>query len=161
MSAVAFEQKIGFSRAPTACRILRHGGAPGGTPDVEDRIDERPGGLDAVAAIKERGIAADTIVQERRVSAARGVPETFAIAEIHGDIPDAHFGSRALCAEGNGNAFVGLDIQVEAVGLNLFFAENDVGSAAKFDHDLGGALGEALAGSKIKGDAGPAPVVDQ
>src|SRR5260370_40403061 len=123
-------------------RELGHGGALGGTPDVEDGFDERPGGLDAVAAIKEGGIAADAVVQECRVSAARGVPETLAIAEIHGDVPDAHFGSRALSAETDGNAFGGLDIQDEAVGVNFLFAEHDVPSAVKLDHDLCGALCE-------------------
>src|SRR5713226_2246625 len=161
MSALTFEQKIGLSRAPTSGRILWHSGALGRAPDVEDRIHERPGGFNAVAAIEECGVAADTVVQKRRVGAARRISKTFAIAEIHGDVADAHFRARALCAERNGNAFIGLDIQDEAVGLNLFFAEDDVRSAAELDHDLRGALSETLAGTKIKGDACPAPVVDQ
>src|SRR5207249_10953315 len=49
----------------------------------------------------------------------------------------------------------------DLVGLNFFFAEDDVRSAAELDHDLRAALGETLAGANIKGDAGPAPVVDQ
>src|SRR5260370_28967932 len=61
----------------------------------------------------------------------------------------------------NGNAFIGLDIQDKAVGLNLFFAKDNVGSAAELDHNLRAALGETLAGANIKGDACPAPVVDQ
>src|SRR5882762_248453 len=153
LSAVTFEQKIGFLWPPTSRRILWHGGAFGGTPDVENGINQRPGGLDAVAAL--------TVVQECRVGATRGLPKRFAIAEIHGDVSDAHFGSRALCAEGNGNAFVRLDIQDQTVGLNFFLAEDHVRSAAELDHDLRGAFGEALAGSKVERNACPAPVVDQ
>src|SRR2546425_11192662 len=161
MSALTFEQKIGFSRAPTSGWVLWHGGALGGAPYVDDGIHQRPGGLDAVAAVEERGVAADTVVQKRRVGAARCISKSLAIAEIHGDISDAHFRARALCAERNGYAFIGLDIQDKAVGLNFFFAEDDVRSAAELDHDLRAALGETLAGSNIKGDAVPAPVVDQ
>src|SRR5713226_7258593 len=161
LSAVTFEQNIGFARPPTPGWILWHGGALGGAPHVENGIDEAPSGFDAVAAIEERSVAAHTVIQERSVSAARGVSKTVAIAEIHGDVANAHFGAGPLGAEGNGNAFVGLDIQDQAIGFNFFFAENDVRSTTKLDHDLRAALGEALAGTKVKRNAGPAPVVDQ
>src|SRR5260370_40223418 len=120
LSACTFEQNIGLSRAPTSGRILWHGGALGGTPDVEDGIHQRPGGFRTVAASEECGVAANTVIQERGVGAARGIPKSLAIAEIHGDVSDAHFGGLSLCAKRNGNAFIGLDIQDKAVGLNLF-----------------------------------------
>src|SRR3989442_4583238 len=142
MSALTFEQKIGFSRAPTSGWVLWHGGALGGAPYVDDGIHQRPGGLDAVAAIEECGIAAHTVVQKRRVGAARRISKSLAIAEIHGDISDAHFRARALCAERNGNAFIGLDIQDKAVGFNLFFARDDVGSEAAREQYLLRALVE-------------------
>src|SRR5439155_21817269 len=53
LSAVTFEQKIGFSWSPAPRWILWHGGALGRTPDVEDGIHQRPGRLNAVAAIEE------------------------------------------------------------------------------------------------------------
>src|SRR5436309_14752302 len=102
LSAVTFEQKIGFSWSPAPRWILWHGGALGRTPDVEDGIHQRPGRLNAVAAIEERGIASHTIVQECRVGATRPISKSFAIAEIHGDVSNAPFGSRALFAKGNG-----------------------------------------------------------
>src|SRR5881628_1277672 len=120
MSALTFEQKIGFSRAPTSGWVLWHGGALGGAPDVDDGIHQRPGRLDAVAAVEERGVAADTVVQKRRVGAARRISKSLAIAEIHGDISDAHFRARALCAERNGNAFIGLDIKIRRLGSISF-----------------------------------------
>src|SRR5258706_13829520 len=134
LSAITIEQKIGFFWPPTSRRILWHGGALGGTPDVEDGIDERPGGLDAVAAIEERSIAAHTVAQERRIGAARGISETFLIAEIHGDVADAHFGARALGAKGKGDAFVRLDIQNEAVWFTSLFADNNSGGRSDWGH---------------------------
>src|SRR5207245_10361962 len=64
-SAVAFEQKIGFPRAPAPSRILWHGGAPGRAPHVEDGIHKRPRRLDGVTAVEERGVPAETIVHQR------------------------------------------------------------------------------------------------
>src|SRR5205807_6321796 len=93
--------------------------------------------------------------------AARSFSKSIAIAKLHGDVADAHFRTRALCAKGNGNTFVGLNVQDEAIGFNLFFAEDDVRGAAELDHDLRAACGEALAGAKIERNASPAPVVDQ
>src|SRR4029077_18837043 len=89
-SVVAFEQYIGFPRAPATGSILRHDGGLGCAPDIEDGVDERPGSLDTVAAVEERGIAAHTIVEKRRICAACHAAKPFAITEIHGDIADAH-----------------------------------------------------------------------
>src|SRR5260370_42643470 len=91
LAALTCEQNIGLSRAPTSGRILWHGGALGGTPDVEDGSHQRPGGFDAVAAIEECGVATDTVVQERSVGAVRGIPKSLALAEVPGDISEAPF----------------------------------------------------------------------
>src|SRR6266436_1998835 len=161
LSIVALEQYIGFPRAPATGRILRHGGGFGCAPDIEDGVDEGPGGLDAVAAVEERGVAADTIVEECRVGAACDAAKSFAITEVHGDVADAHLCSRPLRAERNGDAFIGLNVQYQPVGFHLAFAENDVRGTTELDHDFRGALGKALAGSKIERNAGPSPIVDQ
>src|SRR6266850_5461704 len=161
LSAVAFEQNIGFPGPPTAGRILWHRGAPGRAPDLENGIHKRPGSLDAVTAIKKRSIAADAIVEERGVGAARRAAKPFAIAEVHGDISDAHLGSRPFCPERNGDAFIGLNIQHQTIRFNLALAEDDVRRAPELDHDFREALGKALAGSKVERNASPSPVVDQ
>src|SRR6267378_4660365 len=160
-SFVALEQYIGFPRAPATGRILRHGGGFGCAPDIEDGVDERPGGLDAVAAVEKRGVAAHTIVEECRVSAACNAAKPLAITEVHCDVADAHLCSRPLRAKRNGDAFIGLNVQYQPVGLHLAFAENDVRRAPELDHDFRGALGKALAGSKIERNTGPSPIVDQ
>src|SRR6266850_3695616 len=161
LSAIAFEQYIGFPRPPAAGRILWHNGAPGGAPDLENGIHERPGRLDAVAAIEQRSVAADAIVKERGVGAACGAAKPFAIAEVHGDVTDAHLGPRTFGAERNGDTFIGLNVQDQTIGFNLALAEDDVGRTTELDHDFRKALGEALASSKIERNAGPTPVVDQ
>src|SRR6267143_1511854 len=101
LSAVAFEQYIGFPRPPAAGRILWHNGAPGSAPDLENGIHEGPGRFDAVTAIKKRCIAADAIVEKRGVGAACRAAKPLAIAEVHGDVTDAHLGSRTLGAQRN------------------------------------------------------------
>src|SRR5712691_1301259 len=161
MPAVAFEEQIGFPRSPTPRSILRHRGGPGRAPHIEDGVHKRPGCLDAVAAIEQRRIAAQTIVYERRISAARGLAETFAIAEIHGDVPDAHFRSRPLGSKGHCDPFIGLDVKYDAVGFNFALAKNDVRRAPELDYDLRGALGQTFAGSQVERNTRPAPVVDQ
>src|SRR5712664_3772030 len=161
LSIVALEQYIGFPRAPATGRILRHGGGFGCAPDIEDRVDERPGGLDAVAAVEERGVAAHTIVEQRRVGTTCHAAKSFAITEVHRNVANAHLSSRPSRAERNGDAFIGLNVQYQPVGFHLAFAENDVRRAPELDHDFRGALGKALAGSKIERNTGPSPIVDQ
>ena len=58
---VAFQQRVGLTRPPTPRRVLRNRGGFGGAPNVQDRIDQGPGGFDAVAAIEQRGVAAHAI----------------------------------------------------------------------------------------------------
>src|ERR1700739_1643377 len=96
LSAIAFEQSIGFLWSPASGSVLGDGSGFGGAPDVENRIDQRPCGFDAVAAIGKSGIAAQAIVDEGSVGAARRIAKSFLIAETHVDVSDAHFGARAL-----------------------------------------------------------------
>src|ERR1700687_4658712 len=110
MPAFAFEQKVGLARAPTSRGILRNAGRFRRAPHIENRIDKRPTRFDAVAAIEQRGIAADAVAHQRGISAARAIAKSFPVAEVHGDVPDVHLRTRALGAERNGNAFVGLNI---------------------------------------------------
>src|SRR5262249_35162589 len=93
--------------------------------------------------------------------AAGRFAETFTVAEVHRDIADAHLCARAFRAERDGNSFIRLDVEDKAIGFDFFSTENDVGGALELNHDLRGALGEALACSQIKRHAGPAPVVDE
>src|SRR5262249_47023495 len=114
-----------------------------------------------VAAIEQGGVATNAIGNQRGVSAVSAVTKTFLIAEIHIDVADAHLRSGALGAEGDGDTFVGLDVEDQAIGIDVSVAENDVRRALELDDDLGVALVKPLAGPQIKGHTGPAPVIDQ
>src|SRR5215472_1428673 len=114
LPAVTFEQKIGLSRSPAPRGILWHSCSPSRAPNVQNGIDQCPSCFDAVAAIKKSSITPDTIVQQGGVSAARRLPESLAVTEIHGDIAEAHFRSGALRPKGDGNPFVRLNVQDQA-----------------------------------------------
>src|SRR5215813_11011860 len=77
LAAAAFEQKIGLAGAPASCGILGDAGGLGGAPNVEDGVDESPGGFDAVPAIEKCGVAAATVTEKCGVGAARTVAEGF------------------------------------------------------------------------------------
>src|SRR6202166_2346263 len=110
MPAVALEKNVGLMWAPASGRVLRDGGAFCRGPHIQDRIDQRPGGLHVIATIKERGVTAHAIVYQRGVCAAWRLAKALFVFEIHIHIADAHFGSRALGHEGNGDSFIGLYI---------------------------------------------------
>src|SRR6201998_1470370 len=161
LSAIAFEQSIGFFWPPASGSVLGNGSGFGGAPQVENRVDERTSGFDAVAAIEQSGVAAQAIVDQGSVRAARRIAKSFLVAETHVDVANAHFGARTLGTKRNRDTLVGLNVQDQAVRVRFAAAENDVGSALELNDDFGGALGEALAGAEIKRDIGPAPVVDE
>src|SRR5215470_18757584 len=129
--AVALEQKIGLPRPPTSCGVLWHGGGARGAPNVKDGIHKRPGGFDAVPAIKKRGVAADAIVQQRGVRATRRLSKALEVTEVHRHVADAHFRSRALGAKADGDSLVRLNVQHQAIRLHFAFAEDNMRSAAK------------------------------
>src|SRR5579885_836834 len=89
------------------------------------------------------------------------ISKAFAVFEVHHDVADIHFRAWTLGAEGNGNAFVRLNVQDEPVRLDVLLPKNHVRSAAELDDDFGRALRQSLPGSQIEGHSGPAPVVDQ
>src|SRR5690242_14419241 len=160
LPAVAFEQKIGFVRTPGSCAVLGYFAGARGAPNVENRIDKRPRGFDIVTAVEKRRITTQTIVDKRGVSGARNFPEAFLVAEIHGDVADAHFRAGTLCAEGNGDALFRLDVEDETVRLNIAITKDKVRGALELNHDLRAAFGETFSGAQIKRNAGPAPVVN-
>src|SRR5882724_4399338 len=161
LPTIAFEQRIRFLRPPTARRVMRDGGGLCGAPHIENRFDQRPGRFDAVTTIEQRGVTAEAIVDQRSVRASRRIAKSFTVAEIHGDVADAHFRAGALCTKGDGNPFVRLNVQDEAVGFGFTAAKDDVRSTLVLDDDLGSAFGKTFAGAEIKRNVGPAPIVDE
>ena len=61
----------------------------------------------------------------------------------------------------DGDAFLGLDIQDQRIGIDSLTAKKQVGRAAEIDGDFGDAARHALAGANIERNVGPAPVIDE
>ena len=86
------------------------------------------------------------------------------VVEIHVDQPELHDRARNLCAKTQRNTLVRLNVNDQAVGLevsNARVAEKHERRTAKLDDDLRHAPRQALAGAKIKRHARPTPVVDE
>src|SRR3954452_10737497 len=160
LPALALQQLIGFARPPTAGWILRNAGGFCRAPDIENGIDQRPGGLDRVAAIEQCSVSAYAIADQRCVSAVSAVAKTFAIAEIHIHVADAHLWAGTLGAEGNRNAFVRLNVENQPIRLNIAIAEHDVRRFFKLNHNFRAALLKPLSRPQVKRNVSPAPIVD-
>src|ERR1700759_1328125 len=110
LPAFVFEESIGLSRAPASRGILRDIRGLRRAPNIENRVDQRPRRLDAVAAIEQRRVTAHAIVQQRGVGTARAIAKSLPIAEIHGDVADAHLRPRSFRPKGHRNAFIRLNV---------------------------------------------------
>ena len=161
-----FEERVGGRRAPGSGGVV--GEVLDGVlrPGFEDGGHESPGGFDAVAMGEEGGVAEHGVEQEALVAVGGGLAEGVGVAEVHVDRSDVHARAGDLGAEAEGDALVGLDAHGDDVGLDAFAAccrlvlEEEQRRLLELDGDLGDALGEALAGADVEGNAGPAPVVD-
>ena len=114
--------------------------------------------------MKERGIAGHAIAQETLVAGAVFGAEIGAVVEVHVHETKLHYGAGNFCAEAQRDAFIGLNVNDQAIGFEILHrgvAKKNERRAAELDDDLGHALREAFAGAKVEGHAGPAPVVDQ
>ena len=78
-----------------------------------------------------------------RLPAERG-----AIIEIHGHGADVHLPARRLRSERKRNAFVGLDIQHQEVGLQLLAAEDEMRRAAELNGDFGDCARQSFPGTQ-------------
>src|ERR1700680_3749688 len=66
--AIAREQFFGFDRAPGTGSVIWKASRGQRVPDVDDRLNHVPPGLDHVESLEERGIAGHAIAQEPLVS---------------------------------------------------------------------------------------------
>ena len=89
--------------------------------------------------------------------------EISGVIEIHVYQAKFHDGAGNLGAEAERDALIRLDVNDETIGLKISYAgiaKQDEGRAAELNHDFGFALRQALAGAQIKGNTGPAPIID-
>src|SRR5258708_77018 len=162
-AAFAFEKLVRFHRAPRTGWIV--GEAAGGQrmPDVQNGLNYIPAGFDHVGPLEERRVAGHAIAQQALVTGAVLGAEIGAVVEIHVDEAELHDRARNFGAEAERDAFVGLDVNDQAIRLQVFYsgvAKKNERSAAEMNDYFSGAPLEALSGAQVEGHAGPAPVVD-
>src|SRR5207248_9898541 len=125
---VAFQQIVSLDRPPRACRIVRESAGGQSVPNVQNRLNHIPSRLDHVRALEERGITRHAIAQQSLVAGAVLQSEIGAVIEIHIHETELHDRSGNLCAEAERDAFLGLNMDDQAVGFQIFYrgvAEQD------------------------------------
>ncbi len=103
------------------------------------------------------------IAQEALVASAVLDAKIVGVVEIHVHQAQLHQRAGNFRAEAERDAFLGLDVNHQAIGLQISYrgiAEQDKRGAAELDDDFRGAGGQALSRAQIKGNSGPAPIVD-
>ncbi len=132
-------------------------------PDIDDRLDYAPASFDHVSALEQSGVASHAIAQQTLITGAVLRAEIRAVVEVHVDEAELHDRARNFCAEAEGDPFVGLNVNDQTIGLQVFYRgipEEHERSAPEMNHYFRGSPLEALSGAQIERDARPAPVVD-
>src|SRR5256885_10599533 len=83
---------------------------------------------------------------------------------MHSDGPHFEAGPGNFAVEMQRDAFVGLKAKRQGVGVKMLAAlrrEKDMRRGPKLNADFAGAGGEGFAGSQIKWDARPAPIINE
>ena len=159
MIAVGLEHLIGLLRAPRTCAVESDGAL---LPTLADGIDNAPSFDDFVGSCEEGGITKNGVAEKAFVGFGGVGTELAGVAEFH--IDGLHGAtSRLLGVEGKVDSFVGLQADVHGVTaeeIAEFCSKEGGGRTTEDNNDLGGTGGQSLAGAKIEGDAGPAPVID-
>src|SRR3954468_4326131 len=154
------EHLVGRPRAPLA--------GPGGMgrrpgPELLERVDDGPGGLDLRVAREQRRVAEEHVEQEALVGLGAALGELLPVEEVHRHVADLHDAARHLRSELEGHAFVGLHADDELVVpqfLGVGVGEGQVRRPLEDQGDLGDAPGEALAGAQVERHPRPAAGLD-
>src|SRR4051812_15436612 len=131
----------------------------GAGPELLQRVDDRPRGLDLGVAREERRVAEEHVEQQPLVGLGAALGELLAVQEVHRDVPDLHDAARNLRPELEGDPFVGLDADDELVVAQLLgvgVGEGQVRGPLEDQGDLGAPTGEPLAGAQVEGHPRPA-----
>src|SRR5438067_658283 len=98
-TAILFEQVLAFRWPPRTRGIIGEATSGQGMPDVDDRLDDAPAGLDHVRALKQCGIANHAIAQQSFVTSAVFHAEIRTVVKIHVDQAELHYGAGNFSAE--------------------------------------------------------------
>ncbi|MNM75960.1 hypothetical protein D3C81_877630 [compost metagenome] len=122
-----------------------------------------PAVLDVVGALEQRLVAGQAIVDQRLVARGRLHLEKVLVGKTQLDVLHGQGRARALGLQVEPHAFVGLDLDLQVVGLeplDLGVTKLGIGRWLEADGNLGIAHAHALAGAQVERHADPAPVVD-
>src|SRR5579863_1883467 len=164
VTAIAFEQVVGFPRAPRTGWIVGKIARRQGLPDVENGLHHAPTRFDHVSALKQSCVADHAFIKQTFVTGAGLRAEIVGIAKIHIDGAEFHDGARNFCAELQRNTLLRLYVHNKLVGrkaLDGGFAEEHEGHAFELNDNFAGADFQPLSRAQIKWHAGPAPIVHQ
>src|SRR5262249_24603961 len=114
-AAVAREQKVGCMRTGAAGRIVWKVLGWVVRPRIEQWLNGLPGCFHGIGALKQSGIAQQTIVDQRLVTDRDHGCKIAAVCEVHSDAVDLDLLTWPLGAEADRQAFIGLDAQHEDV----------------------------------------------
>src|ERR1051325_3632448 len=164
LPAIPSHHLVGLGGSPQTGRVIRKNARRQGFPDVQHGLDYLPGRLYHVGALKQGGIADETVVEQAFVSGARGVPEVADVIEIHIDQSDFHHRTGHFSAEAQRDPLLRLDLNDELIRVQVFdrrVPEQYKWRSPELNDDLGRPLGQTFSGAQIERDIGPAPVIDR
>src|SRR3954462_6233534 len=122
LTAVFCEKAVRFGWAPGAGGVVWKVARRGGAPDVEDWSDNAPGGFDHIGTLEQGRVADHAIVKQTLVAGRDLVAEIIVVVKVHIDRPDIDERAGNLCTEMEGNAFVRLDVDDDAICPEAFDA---------------------------------------
>ncbi len=134
-----------------------------GFPRIEERLHRLPTGFHAVGALKQDVVADHAVVDQRLIAGSRLRLEVILVAEFHLNAVDPDRGSGHFGVELQRDAFGRLDADHKVVlrqRLRGGAAEHGERRLLELDRHFGALDPERLAGAQVKGNAGPAPVID-
>lgn len=134
-----------------------------GSPIFEEGGIDLPRLSNFIGTGEESAVADDAVPDEPFICLGWGLPKIRAVAKIHLHGLDGAAGAGDFAVDFHRDTFVGLNAEGEDIGVVLFplLLKEDTGGVFEGDGDLGASLGQPFASAKIKGNSGPAPVIDE
>src|SRR3984957_2754278 len=162
-SAIAPQQFKRARRALAARGIEFQSFGAHSSPGIKERLNRPPSGFHAFGALKKNVVAYHAIVDQGLIAGCGLGLEVVLVKKLHLYAVDPDQRPRDLGVEAQRDPFCRLDADDEIVLSQLLdrgASKHRERGLAEFDRYFGALHGERLAGTQVKGDAGPAPVVN-
>src|SRR5215469_14819767 len=161
--AAAPKQGVCRLRAGAARRVYLERGGLVVFPQIEDRLHNRPPGFDRVGPVEQHRVTDHAVINQGLVARGRLGVKVILVREIHPHPAERDLRTRDLRAELHRRPFVWLDLQGENIGrqgVDRGVAKHRERRLLELNGDLSRPPCHTLAGTQIKRDTGPAPIVD-